>query len=150
MKRRGSVRGRADAGTGSGPGVERVITLPPHIPCSFSHAVVQPGPLCMRFGPHPTSDAGVRCGAVQRPFLLHRAPNRRAGSKHVPNRTPHRPTPVRSSAEGFRVWCTGFEPVVTVWSRVSRRQKPASQFQTAQLVNFTVIVYYKYKTTTNN
>ena len=26
MKRRGSVRGRADAGTGSGPGVERVIT----------------------------------------------------------------------------------------------------------------------------
>ena len=27
MKRRGSVRGRADAGTGSGPGVERVITV---------------------------------------------------------------------------------------------------------------------------
>ena len=27
MKRRGSVRGRADAGTGSGPGVERVITM---------------------------------------------------------------------------------------------------------------------------
>ena len=26
MKRQGSVRGRADAGTGSGPGVERVIT----------------------------------------------------------------------------------------------------------------------------
>ena len=26
MKRRGSVRGRADAGTGSGPGVEQVIT----------------------------------------------------------------------------------------------------------------------------
>ena len=26
MKRRGSVRGRVDAGTGSGPGVERVIT----------------------------------------------------------------------------------------------------------------------------
>ena len=30
MKRRGSVRGRADAGTGSGPGVERVITAFPH------------------------------------------------------------------------------------------------------------------------
>ena len=27
MKRQGSVRGRADAGTGSGPGVERVITV---------------------------------------------------------------------------------------------------------------------------
>ena len=29
MKRRGSVRGRADAGTGSGPGMERVITVHP-------------------------------------------------------------------------------------------------------------------------
>ena len=27
MKHRGSVRGRADAGTGLGPGVERVITM---------------------------------------------------------------------------------------------------------------------------
>ena len=96
------------------------------------------------------SDAGVRCGAVQRPFLPHRAPNHGAGSKHVLNRAPHRPAPVRSGAEGFGARCTGFEPVVTVWSQVSRRQKPVSQFQTAQLVNFTVIVYYKYKTTTNN
>ena len=29
MKCRGSVRGRADAGMGSGPGVERVITVSP-------------------------------------------------------------------------------------------------------------------------
>ena len=32
MKRRGSVRGRVDAGSGSGPGVERVIT-----PCALSN-----------------------------------------------------------------------------------------------------------------
>ena len=31
MKRRGSVQGRADAGTGSGPGVERVITVLSHV-----------------------------------------------------------------------------------------------------------------------
>ena len=31
MKRRGSVRGRADAGTGSGPGMEQVITRS-HVP----------------------------------------------------------------------------------------------------------------------
>ena len=56
-----------------------------------------------------SSDAGVRCGAVQRPFLLNRAPNRGAGSVHAPNRTLHRPAPVRSGAEGFGAQCTGFE-----------------------------------------
>ena len=61
-----------------------------------------------------------------------------------------RTAPTRTGVEGFGVRCTGFEPVVTVWSQVSRRQKPVRQFQTTQLVNFTVIVYYKYKTTTNN
>ena len=58
----------------------------------------------------PTSDAGVRCGSVQGPFLLNHAPNHRAGSKHVPNRALHCPTPVRGGAEWFGVWCTGFEP----------------------------------------
>ena len=54
----------------------------------------------------PTSDAGVRCGVVQRPFLPNRAPNRGAGSVHAPNRAPHRPAPVWSGVEGFGVeWC---------------------------------------------
>ena len=56
-----------------------------------------------------TSDAGVRCGAVQRPFLPNHAPNCGAGSVHAPNRAPHQPAPVRSGAEGFSAQCTGFE-----------------------------------------
>ena len=56
-----------------------------------------------------SSDAGVQCGAVQRPFLPNRTPNRGAGSVHAPNRAPHRPAPVRSGAEGFSARCTGFE-----------------------------------------
>ena len=52
------------------------------------------------------SDAGVWCGSVQAPFLLNCAPNHRAGSKHVPNRAPHRPTPVQISVEWFGAWCT--------------------------------------------
>ena len=55
------------------------------------------------------SDAGVRCSAVQRPFLLNHAPNRGAGSVHAPNRAPHRPAPVQSGAEGFSARCTRFE-----------------------------------------
>ena len=54
------------------------------------------------------SDAGVRCGVVQRPFLLHRAPNCGASSVHAPNRAPHRPALVWSGAEGFGARCTRF------------------------------------------
>ena len=56
------------------------------------------------------SDAGVRCGSVQRPFLLNHTLNCGASLKHALNHAPHQPAPVWIGVEWFGVQCTRFEP----------------------------------------